>query len=496
MEHRQNNRRCTGLRRLGCALLICLWVVGCRMPASRPELRAIRNHGCSRTSVLTRQLVEDTTLEFTTRPFETSTHILKGFVETRFLRIRNFVQKRLVIPCLPSPKPIEPTTEISQSNHIELALQKTGAEKLRPADVRMNFDGKHALHNLEQLIDSAQHHICVLMYLWDSDSLGWGLARRLAQKAKELGKNSPSSMTVRVLVDGGGNLIHAAPKGKAVGEVNEALHWLADQPHVKVIRARNPLARFDHRKLMLVDDRIAWTGGRNFTMTSFFDYRDVSFTVEGELVHEFRKRFEQAWTRTGGEKRPESEHTIRAASHTTLKLDRANALARVIGTEYPQRELHQRLITAIEHAKHHIYIENPYVTNPHLIYKLIKARQRGVDVRIVIAKNSQSTLIDNATKPIVNRMLRAGVRVYMYPGTTHAKAATIDGVWAYVGTGNFDSLSLLRNCEIGLDISGGPIIGEIEKTMFQKDFRPEWELKHPMPVRILDHLSEIITSLM
>ena len=95
----------------------------------------------------------------------------------------------------------------------------------------------------------------------------------------------------------------------------------------------------------------------------------------------------------------------------------------------------------------------------------------------------------------VNRLLRIGVRVYMYPSTTHVKAASVDTRWAYLGTGNFDNLSLRRNNEVGVSISIGPLIDEVEQRIFLTDFRPEWEVKQPLEVNLGDYLCEVIANL-
>ena len=107
---------------------------------------------------------------------------------------------------------------------------------------------------------------------------------------------------VRVLVDGGGNLIYAEPKTAPAHEVNRVVIWLAAQPNVQVLRApRDGLARFDHRKLVLVDDRCAWTGGRNFRDEAFSQQRDLSFLLSGPLVGELSGEFDRFWQEQGGQ---------------------------------------------------------------------------------------------------------------------------------------------------------------------------------------------------
>ncbi len=74
------------------------------------------------------------------------------------------------------------------------------------------------------------------------------------------------------------------------------------------------------------------------------------------------------------------------------------------------------------------------------------------------------------------------------------KAISIDGTWAYLGTGNFDALSLHRNREMGLGIGGGPVIQELDECIFKHDLRPEWEITCPVHVGPCDRLSELLVS--
>src|SRR5262245_28362768 len=304
----------------------------------------------------------------------------------------------------------------------------------------MDIAGEEALRRLENLIDHAEHSIDVLMYLWDSDALGWAIAQRLADRARAL-PCEDGSPAVRILIDGGGNLIHGTPECSCGCSVNEVLGWLAAQPNVEVLRTRNPLACFDHRKLVLIDGKIAWTGGRNFTLSSFFEYHDASIVIEGPLATELVHIFEKSWQHSGGKPRREVPHPSDVG-------ETATTWARVVGTGRHRCDLARSLYKAVDHSCHHIYLENPYFTDSLLWCKLANARRRGADVRVVYAADSQCKLIDKAMRVTANRFLRIGVRVYCHPGTTHAKAAAVDTRWAYIGTGNFDNLSMRRNHEI------------------------------------------------
>jgi cardiolipin synthase len=389
------------------------------------------------------------------------------------------VEKRVALKLLGPAPPVCPDRPTLDTAALEAKAERVSRQPLAPADVRLYIDGYDALAALEGIIDTATCRLDVLMYLWNSDEIGWGVARRLAAKA---GPDLP----VRVLVDGGGTLLDGEPDEASADEVHRAVCWLARQPHVTVLRTRDPNFRFDHRKLVVADGRLAWSGGRNFIDTAFFRAHDLSYTVAGPPAAALAATFDDAWEFHGGQPvlpRPAAEPPAEV-----------NARLRVVRTRQYERTLVRNLYAAVEHARHHVYAENPYFGDNHMLYLLAQARQRGADVRVVLTLDSGSTVYDHANRVTANRLLKAGARVYLYPGMTHVKALAVDGVWAYTGTGNFDNLSLRHNRELGIAISEGPVIQEIEERLFLPDFNPEWELTEPLPLSPLDYFYELIAT--
>jgi cardiolipin synthase len=159
------------------------------------------------------------------------------------------------------------------------------------------------------------------------------------------------------------------------------------------------------------------------------------------------------------------------------------------------RDLAHAVYAALDHARHHVWVENPYLMDNTFICKLMEARRRGVDVRVVSTVRSNSPTVNHANRAIADRLLRAGIRVYLYPGFTHAKTMAVDGRWAYLGTGNFDPLSLRYDREQGLAVADGPVVAELEERVFSADLNPEWELHAPLPLSLSDRLIEAVAAL-
>ena len=459
-------------------LLLLVLAAGCKSPPPAHP------NGCGptvlpRKPLMVAQAARDSVVAVSVHPVRSAYAAVTE--PTAYLRAwySGLVEKRIALKLLGPLPPVSADRPPLDVERLEADARRFSHTPPSPADVTLYPDGEAALAALDAVIDGATCRLDVLMYLWGNDEIGWRVARKLAAKA---GPDLP----VRVMVDGGGNLTQGEPKKASAEEVNRAVCWLARQPHVAVVRTRNANFRFDHRKLVVADGRIAWTGGRNFVQAAFTTDHDLTYTVGGPLAADLAGRFEEFWHKHGG------SPAVPVPPPTSAEA--ANAEARLVITNSVERSLSRVLYDAVERAERHVYVENPYFSDSHLIYLLAKARQRGADVRVVLTLHSDSKTYDRSNRVTANRLLKAGVRVYLYPGMTHVKAVAVDGVWAYTGTGNFDTLSLRHNREMGLAISAGPVIQELEERVFRPDFCPEWELTEPLPLSPLDYFYEMLAA--
>jgi cardiolipin synthase len=467
---------------------LLLLLAGCQTSPASVGGCDPKTANASRPHLLVKQLLRDTGEELvhqSLRAMVTVIHDQAGWVDSIG---RGVFGKRIGMHLHGAPPPI---TDCGPP--LDPAIIETNLE---PALVQLYRNGGEALAILEQMIDSANTQIDVLMYTWDDDPVGWGVAQHLAARAGP-------DLRVRVLVDGGANLIFTpTPGGNAssgdgaasqskpqisAGEINRVVCWLACQPHVELVRIRNPLAHFDHRKLVLIDGQAAWAGGRNFNYVSFFARHDVSYTLRGSLVCRLQQRFEDYWRDQGGK-----PGCLTLANLPVV----ANAAGRLVHNTPVEHSLRHALYHAMDCARSRVWMENPYLCDTGVIVKLAHARRRGADVRVVLTIRSDTNSINHANRVTANRLLAAGVRVYLYPGRVHTKCATVDGCWAYLGSGNFDLLSLRRNHEIGIVLGPGPVVTELEETLFLADFNPEWELHEPLPLSIQDYAYEMLADIL
>ena len=147
------------------------------------------------------------------------------------------------------------------------------------------------------------------------------------------------------------------------------------------------------------------------------------------------------------------------------------------------------LIEALRRARRYAWIENPYIYDDAVIRALVAARARGVDVRVVMPTEADMNSADSNNKVKANLLLARGVRVYAYPGMTHAKAALVDG-WALLGSCNFNKLSLRTNDEADIATSDPGFAARFKKELFEADFDRSRELTEPLPVTGSDRFAE------
>lgn len=322
-----------------------------------------------------------------------------------------------------------------------------------------------SLQSLMGVIASAQHRIDIMIYGWDDDPTGREVGAALAAKARV-------GVRVRVLVDRTAFLIHNASAAR--GECT-FLDALSRTPNVTVIEPKGACMRFDHRKLAVVDDRIVWSGGMILTEVARRRWHDFTYRAEGPVVAQFAAAFAERWHEQGGA----SEGPC--PGRPIQRLTDANATVRLIRTDTNERSIKDAIYHAVDHARCSIYLENPYFADQILVKKLIAARQRGVDVRAIMTLRGNLPDGIQFAHLTANRLLRGGVRVWLYPGMTHVKAMSADGVWAYIGTANFDELSFRNNREIGLSVTNRALVSQLNASLFLHDMAVSQELTALLP---------------
>jgi phosphatidylserine/phosphatidylglycerophosphate/cardiolipin synthase-like enzyme len=146
---------------------------------------------------------------------------------------------------------------------------------------------------------------------------------------------------------------------------------------------------------------------------------------------------------------------------------------------------------ALDHAQSYIYAENPYLFDKKVLVQLVEARERGVDVRVVLPRVNDLKAGERSNLVAANYLLQHGVRVYFYPGMTHVKALLVDG-WACLGSGNLDNLSLRLSQEQNIATSDSAFADRLKRELFEDDFAHSYELTKTISVDWGDFLADLM----
>ena len=187
----------------------------------------------------------------------------------------------------------------------------------------------------------------------------------------------------------------------------------------------------------------------------------------------------------GGEGRAAQAATPRPSSLNLLPF------VRLLPTKTAWKPFSAAVQGSLRRARSYVYIENPYLFDKRVILSLVRARERGVDVRIVLPCVNDLKAGGRGNVVIANYLLAHGVRVYFYPGMTHVKALLVDD-WACVGSGNLNHLSLRLDQEQNVATSDPAVAARLKQDLFEQDFAHACELTDPISVDWVDFLADLV----
>jgi cardiolipin synthase len=231
----------------------------------------------------------------------------------------------------------------------------------------------------------------------------------------------------------------------------------------------------DHRKIMLIDGKVAFIGGVNLSRVyenppaagtppaaSHGYWHDCAVRIRGPLVAQAQGLFLDTWQRHGGE-------ALAACTLYPAPVCVGDQVARLEGSlPHERRQLYFHGIqTAIHNAQHRILLTTGYFVPERREWQMLAdAASRGVSVDLILAGYSDVRGALHAARALYGRLLDAGVRIHeMTDGFLHAKAATIDGVWTAIGSSNFDRRSKEFNNEVDAVILGRDTASDLEALL-------------------------------
>ena len=305
-----------------------------------------------------------------------------------------------------------------------------------------NQDGKAAWETLITLLEGAEKSIDIAIFILGKDFIGQQILSILEKKAA-------NGIKVRLLLDGIGTFSFSKKRFKPLLKQGGEIAWFIPLIHCP-FRGRTNLR--NHRKIVIIDNKQVWAGGRNLSS----DYLgpdcpnncwvDMSFIQTGSIVAQYLAIFEADWLFSSQRKRVDSQHQ----KMTVISNKKASEVQLIpSGPDVEGDPIYSVILMACYVAKRHIMIATPYFIPDDNIQKALKiAALRGVTVDLVIPEKSNHKIADIARNRALRELLQVGANIWLLPQMIHAKVMITDANFAMAGSANFDIRSLFLNCEL------------------------------------------------
>jgi cardiolipin synthase len=318
------------------------------------------------------------------------------------------------------------------------------------------------LRSIIKDIDNSQIRVRALFYIWHNGGLVDSVSSALIRAARR-------GVKVQVLLDSAGSYRFFKS------------HWIKEMEKegITIIQAlgvspwRLFLRRLDlrqHRKIIVIDDIVAYTGSMNMVDPAFFkqnagvgQWIDVMVRITGPTVNVLSAIHAWDWeVETGNRIMPSFPSCLIADEHHALPIQVVPS-----GPGMPENLIQQVLTLAINQATESVCITTPYfVPSDELLEELKMTAQRGVTVEVIIPKKNDSLMVQWASRAFYDELLNAGIKIHEFDGgLLHTKSVVVDGLYCLVGTVNLDMRSLWLNFELTLAVDDKEFTQEMVKLL-------------------------------
>ncbi|MES2236341.1 MAG: cardiolipin synthase ClsB [Pseudomonadota bacterium] len=333
------------------------------------------------------------------------------------------------------------------------ATQRQTPEFLSDNALQLLATGVEYFPALITAIDSAAHEVHLETYIFANDETGQRVAAALARAARR-------GAAVRILVDGFGARDFATGLGAAL--ITDGVELLVYRPQPRQRRLHWHRLRRLHRKLVVIDGRLAFVGGIN--IISDFDAGmsgprfDYAVSIEGPLVNVIHTDMRHMWHIVRWSHLGHRPHAPDFQPQPQPPAGTIQAALVIRDNLRHRRDIEEAYLEAMDSAQKEIILANAYfLPGKRFREALIAAAQRGVKVTLLLQGRADYLLQHHAMQAIYDSLLNAGVQIFEYQMSyLHAKVAVIDGEWATVGSSNIDPFSLLLSREANVILLDSP----------------------------------------
>ncbi len=321
---------------------------------------------------------------------------------------------------------------------------------------------------LQEAIENATHHIHVIFFIWDSDEYGVRFRDLLVAAVRR-------GVEVRLLLDRIGSQNTKEQFFRPLTDAGGKVEWF---------RTLNPLRRHfslhlrNHRKLQVIDGKIAFVGGMNIGKMntgenkSLGHWRDVQVKLEGRIVCSLQRVFAEDWYFA-------SEERLEGEVYFTKESDTHKHAAQILigGPDLNCDSMAEAYLAVLGHATRRVWIATGYFApDERLLSALRLAALRGADVRLVVTQKSDHPYLAAIGQSYYDTLLAAGVRIFEYTkGINHAKTVLLDDDLLVVGSSNCDDRSMRLNFELSVLMRSAKAAQSLQDC-FEEDFQVSEEV--------------------
>jgi phosphatidylserine/phosphatidylglycerophosphate/cardiolipin synthase-like enzyme len=442
-------------------------------------------HAANKVSNLGSFILIDNVFSFLKNPVTSSVRAVNQLVQWPFTVLTPRLRGKPFIPPLTNAPGMDLATWEHWLDHHTHSHREQGSLKLM-------IDGDSFFPAFERRVAGAQRGVSILVCIFDRDDVGVEVANRLKQRS--------TNIEVKVVFDRlmsrqAASVPPATPMRQGFVPPDSIAAYLQKDSRVQVRPQLNPAFSVNHTKVYLVDGRYAYIGGMNVGREYRYEWHDMIAEVQGPVVASFQQQFDKKWTQVGlgGDYalavKPFSGKKAAPVAEPDVELIELRRLY----TRSFSRQIRRAELAAINRASSYVFAENPYFYSNDLLNALVRARRRGVDVRVVLPSENDLAAGHKSNLVTANYLEQQGVRVYIYPGMTHVKALLVDG-WACFGSANFDALSLRLIGETDLATSNPSFAAKFRQQLFEADFARSRELREILDVDWSDYLADSLLS--
>jgi cardiolipin synthase len=359
----------------------------------------------------------------------------------------------------------------------------------------LQIDGDRFFTRLHDAFENATNYIHMDLFIFDRDDVAVDVANQLKRRSSEV--------KTRIVLDRMGTLAAgisppATPMPEGFVPPKSIWSYLRRDSDVHVRSFLNPWFSADHCKVIVVDGERAWVGGMNIGREYRYEWHDLMVELEGPVVASFDNEFRKDWAHAGLLGDLAYTARVLSGSRPVGKLafdlhwpEDFGGMLRRLPTRTAWKPFGAAVFGALDRARSYIYVENPYLFDKKVLIELVQARERGVDVRVILPRVNDLKAGGRSNLVAANYLLEHGVRVYFYPGMTHVKAMLVDG-WACTGSGNLDHLSLRLSQEQNIATSDPAFAARLKHELFEDDFAHSYELTKTISVDWGDFLTDLM----